>query len=207
MSKSVYEEDRKLAQRVMRGDEKAFDAFFHLYYPRVYRFCQRRLSITDAEDVALETIRHAIRRIETYRGEAMLITWLYQVARSQVSAFYKRENKHQELVLIDDDVQVQAEVAAMASNLQDVPEAQREEEQRQHLIHFMLDSLPGNYGQVLQWKYIEGFSVEEIAEKLATTPTAIQSMLARARKAFRTTYDEIQDRVAQSPPTPLFGNE
>lgn len=203
----MYEEDRKLAQRVMRGDEKAFDAFFHLYYPRVYRFCQRRLSITDAEDVAVETIRHAIRRIETYRGEAMLITWLYKVARSQISAFYKRENKHQDLVLIDDDEQVQAEVAAMASNLQDMPESQHEEAQRQHLIHFMLDSLPGNYGQVLQWKYIEGFSVEEIAEKLATSPTAIQSMLARARKAFRTTYDEIQDRVAQNPPTPLFGNE
>ncbi len=203
----MYEEDRNLAKRLMSGDEKAFDAFFHQYYPRIYRFCQRRLSVTDAEDVALETMRQAMRRIETYRGEAMLITWLYQVARSQVSAFYKRESQHQHLVLIDDDEQVQAEVASMAAGLEQMPELLRDEEQRQHLIHFMLDSLPGDYGQVLQWKYIEGFSVDEIADKLATTPTAIQSMLARARGAFRKTYEEIHERLGKNAPTPLFSNE
>ena len=87
----MYEEDKKLAKQLIGGNERAFDAFFNEYYARVFRFCLRRVHEDDAEDIAIETMRHAIKRIETYRGEASLITWIYQVTRSQVSAHYKRQ--------------------------------------------------------------------------------------------------------------------
>ena len=45
----------------------------------------------------------------------------------------------------------------------------------------MLDRLPARYGDVLEWKYIEGRSVEEIGERLGIGQTAAQSVLARAR--------------------------
>lgn len=198
-----HHDDLVLARRLLQGREAAFNEFFHQYYARVYRFCQRRVDGTDAEDIALETLRHAIRRIETYRGEASLMTWLYQVARSQVSAHYKRHQKHQNLVLIEDDSQVQAEVAAMTMDLEAGPEALQDQAQRRHLVHFMLDSLPGDYGRVLEWKYVDEYSVEEIAHKLQATPTAIQSMLARARKAFRKAYGEISTQLADNEPIPL----
>jgi len=199
----VHKEDLKLAKRLMRGDERAFDVFFHRYHPRIYRFCQRRVNEADAEGIAVETLRQGMRRIETYRGEASLMAWLYQVARSQLSAHYKREKKHHHLTLIEDDANVQAEVEAMAMDLENSPEALRDKEQRAHLVHFMLDSLPSNYGKVLEWKYVEGFSVDEIAEKLDASPTAIQSMLARARTAFRKTYQDISQQLAENSPVPL----
>ena len=190
----MYDQDKRLVKRILRGEQKAFDEFFTDHYPRIYRYCRRRLPEADAEDVAVESMRQGLRRIETYRGEAQLITWLYQVARSQLSAHYKRQQKHRNLVLIEDDDAVRAEVEAMASELEAQPEQAREQQQRQHLIHYMLDSLPGNYGRVLHWKYIDGYSVDEIAERLTTSPTAIQSMLARARNAFRKTYDQINQQ-------------
>ena len=49
----------------------------------------------------------------------------------------------------------------------------------------MLDRLPGRYGDALEWKYIEGHSVEEIGQRLGIGHTAAQSLLARARVAFR----------------------
>ena len=199
----MHKEDLQLAKRLLNGQEKAFDEFFHQYYARIFRFCRRRADEPDAEEIALETLRHAIQRIETYRGEASLLTWLYQVARSQVSAHYKRHRKHQNLVLIEDDPQIQAEVAAMAIDLGDTPEALRDMQQRQHLVHYMLDSLPGDYGRVLEWKYVEEFSVEEIAAKLESTPTAIQSMLARARTAFRKAYADISAQLADGTPLQL----
>jgi len=199
----VHKEDLKLAKRLTQGDERAFDAFFHLYHPRVYRFCQRRVSLADAEGIAVETLRQAMRRIETYRGEASLTTWLYQVARSQLSAHYKREHKHRHLTLIEDEAGVQAEVEAMTTELENTPEALRDQEQRTHLVHFMLDSLPSNYGKVLEWKYVDGYSVDEIAGKLDTSSTAIQSMLARARAAFRKTYSDISARLADNAYAPI----
>lgn len=187
----MYDDDLNLARRLLDGDEKAFDAFFDAYYDRVYRFCLRRLTRQDAEDAALEAMRQAIRRIETYRGEALLVTWLFQVARSQISALYRRERKHRSLVLLEDDPAVQQEVEQMAEQLAENPEAAQESQRHRELVHFLLDSLPGNYGQVLQWKYMDGYSVDEIASRLDASPTSIQSMLARARKAFRGAYGNV----------------
>jgi RNA polymerase sigma-70 factor (ECF subfamily) len=186
-------EDRQLARRVLKGEEAAFDTFFSRYYVRAYRYCQRRAADDDAEEIAMEAIRQAIRRIETYRGEASLMTWIYQIVRRQLSAHYKRERKHENLVLIDDNEFVQAEVEAMSADLSRSPEALTEAHQHTQLVHLMLDYLPGNYGRILEWKYIEGYNVTEIAERLNTTPTAIQSMLARARTAFKDSYENLRE--------------
>jgi RNA polymerase sigma-70 factor (ECF subfamily) len=201
----VHKEDLKLAKQLLSGNEQVFETFFNQYYVRVYRFCLRRVNENEAEDIALETMRQAMRRIETYRGEASLLAWVYQVARSQVSAFYKRAQKHKDLLLIEDDLQVQAQVEAMSSELSADPEASRDQQQHANLIHYMLDSLPGDYGRILEWKYVEGWSVEEIAQRLESSPTAIQSMLARARTAFRNAYEQISQSAEQTNVVP-FGS-
>ena len=53
------------------------------------------------------------------------------------------------------------------------------------LVHATLDHLPGRYGEALEWRYIEGLSVPEIAERLDLGYKATESVLSRARKAFR----------------------
>ena len=52
-------------------------------------------------------------------------------------------------------------------------------------VQVTLDSLPPRYGNALEWKYIEGLSVKEIADRLAVGPKAAESILTRARQAFR----------------------
>ena len=52
-------------------------------------------------------------------------------------------------------------------------------------VRVTLDLLPRPYGDVLTWKYIEGLSVVEIAERLGSTAKAAESLLTRARVAFR----------------------
>ena len=52
-------------------------------------------------------------------------------------------------------------------------------------MQLVLDHLPGHYGDVLEWKYVQGLSVNEIAERLNTRRKAAESLLTRAREAFR----------------------
>jgi RNA polymerase sigma-70 factor (ECF subfamily) len=54
-----------------------------------------------------------------------------------------------------------------------------------------LDRLPPKYGNVLEWKYIEGYSVSEIAGKLDLGNEATQSLLARAKRAFGDVYGSL----------------
>lgn len=196
-----YIEDLALVKRMLRGEQPAFDTFFDRYYTRVYRYCCRRASQADAEEIAMRTMEQAMRRIETYRGEAALLTWIYQVTRSQLSAFFKREKKHEVQVLVDDDAGIRDDLEHMAADLQLTPQQIIETDQHTRLVHLMLDYLPGDYGQMLEWKYIEGYSVDEIAKKLNMTPIAVQSALARSRKAFKEAYDKIMgsDNVVPLP--------
>ena len=53
------------------------------------------------------------------------------------------------------------------------------------IVEATLDSLPGRYGEVLEWKYIDGLSVAEIASRLDVGAKAAESLLTRAREAFR----------------------
>ena len=48
-----------------------------------------------------------------------------------------------------------------------------------------LDHLPPRYGHALEWKYIEGLSVDEVARRLGLGYKAAESLLTRARQAFR----------------------
>ena len=55
----------------------------------------------------------------------------------------------------------------------------------ERLVQVILDHLPGHYGDVLEWKYVQGLSVGEIAARLHVGPKAAESLLTRARDAFR----------------------
>lgn len=192
----MYEEDKQLVKQVLSGKEQAFKDFFDRFYSRVYRYARRRLVEQDAEEVAMEVMQLAIRYIESYRGEAALFTWILQITKRQLFRRNQQLNKHQNQLLIDDAEWVRAEVELMVADLTDTPETAQELEQRETLIHHMLDYLPADYGKILEWKYVQGLSVDEIAQQLDLTAIAVQSKLARARKAFRHHYLQLQAQWA-----------
>ena len=53
------------------------------------------------------------------------------------------------------------------------------------LVQRVLDHLPSHYADALEWKYIDEVSVQEIAQRLGVGAKAAESLLTRARRAFR----------------------
>jgi RNA polymerase sigma-70 factor (ECF subfamily) len=79
-------------------------------------------------------------------------------------------------------------VEAIAAPESDDPESNFRRLETTRLIQVALDQLPTNYGNALEWKYLYGYSVEEIAAKLGIGLEAAQSLLARAKRAFQEVY-------------------
>ena len=65
------------------------------------------------------------------------------------------------------------------------PEADLGSAELARLIKVTLDSLPIDYGDALEWKYVDGISVAEIGDRLGRSRKAAESLLNRAREAFR----------------------
>ena len=179
--------DRGLVRRMLAGDERAFDDFFEGHFPGLYRFALTRLNRDEdaAEEVAQATICKAITKLGTYRGEAALFTWLCTFCRHEISTFYKRNKLAARHVdLIEDTPEVRAALES-SSGMVEGPEKALDRAEVGRLVQVALDQLPTHYGNALEWKYLEELPVKEIALRLKLSPKAAESLLTRAREAFR----------------------
>jgi RNA polymerase sigma-70 factor (ECF subfamily) len=186
--------DQQLVQRLLEGDERAFGEFFADYFPRIYRFALPRLNRDAdlAKDVVQSTLIKAVRGLAGFRGDSALFTWLCQICRREIVDQLRRLRRRSErVVLIDDSPEVRAVLEALEAPEAGEPAQQYDAAELKRLVHAVLDRLPGRYGEALELKYIEGRSVEEIGERLALSHTAAQSLLARARVAFREAMETV----------------
>lgn len=187
-------DEQRLVRRMLDGDERAFTEFFNEYFARLYRFALPRLNgnVDSAHEVVQATLVKAMRKLETFRGEAALFTWICQICRRQIADHLRESRRHeQRVVLIEDSPRVQAALDAIQAPAGEEPEARYDQGQVRGLVRAVLDRLPARYGDALEWKYVEGLSVEEIAARLGIGTTAAQSLLARARVQFREAIENV----------------
>jgi RNA polymerase sigma-70 factor (ECF subfamily) len=181
-------DDTQLIRRMLAGEERAFTAFFEAYFPRIYRFALPRLGRNEdlAKDVVQATLIKAMRRLGDYRGDAALFTWLCQICRREIADHVRSQRRQSDkVVLIEDSEEVRAALESIEAPSGDDPLRRADAAELTRLVHAVLDRLPSRYGEALEWKYVEGRSVEEIGDRLGIGHTAAQSLLARARVAFR----------------------
>jgi RNA polymerase sigma-70 factor (ECF subfamily) len=181
-------DDRELVQQMLAGDERAFGEFFTTYFPRIFRFALPRLNRDHdtAKDVVQATLVKAMRKLGDYRGEAAIFTWLCQICRREIADHVRSQRRRSDkVVLIEDSAEVRAALESIEAPASDDPLKRCDGAELQRLVHAVLDRLPNRYGEALEWKYVEGRSVEEIGDRLGIGHTAAQSLLARARVAFR----------------------
>jgi RNA polymerase sigma-70 factor (ECF subfamily) len=194
-------DDRALVARMLAGEEQAFEEFFEGYFPGLYRFALARTGrdAEAAEEVVQAALCRAVSKLETYRGEAALFTWLCTFCRHEISAYYRRQRKSgPPVALVEETPEVRAALESLAdeSAWRAADESRRDEIAR--LVQVTLDHLPPRYGRVLEWKYLEGRPVKEIAERLDLGLKAAESLLTRAREAFRDGFAAVSSAAAGS---------
>lgn len=197
-------DDRRLVKRLLAHDREAFNVFFDGYFPRLYRFARTRIGgdPDTTKEIVQVTLTKAVRNLASYRGEAALFTWLCTICRHVIAEHEERAARDREhIVLIEDQPDVRAAVESLSAPESDDPESIFRRTERIRLIQVALDQLPTNQGNALEWKYVYGFSVEEIAAKLGVGAEAAQSVLARAKRGFQEVYGALTRGVDGDAPT------
>lgn len=186
---SAFAHDLALVRRLQRGDEAAFESFFNDYFPRLFRFAWVRAGRHDdlAEDAVQAALSRAISKFDSYRAEASLFSWLCTFVRHELFRQARGATRAQQMTeLIEDHPEAQAMLASLASGALPTDRLLRDELIRR--VHAVLDCLPQHYALCLEWKYSEGTTVEQIASRLGVGIKAAESLLTRARQAFREGY-------------------
>ncbi len=176
-----------MVDRLKEGDEQAFSEVFHLYKDLVYTLSCRLLSDKgEAMDVTQEVFLTLYRKIDKFRGECSLKTWLYRVTLNQAAnrnRWWKRRFRERTLSLSLEPGGNETPLELPA----DSPSPHRlvlSEELRQ-AIQEGLSRLPFDQRAVVALRDVEGLSYEEIAGVTGVQVGTVKSRLARGRERLR----------------------
>jgi RNA polymerase sigma-70 factor (ECF subfamily) len=124
--------------------------------------------------------------LDSFRGDASLFSWLAAICRNELADLLEvAQRDAARHVSLDSDPVGQRAASQQAGDVRQQPEEETAADERIERIDSILRRLPGRYGEMLRWKYLEDLSTETIAERLSVSHDAAQSALQRARAAFK----------------------
>lgn len=181
--------DRYWLKKLKSRHDRDFHAFFDHFFPRLYRFAFARLgSASLAEEAVQEALSRGIMKIDTYLGEAALFSWLCTITRHEVGRILKRERDNGERTLTLDDEAVIGALDSLETMIFEGPETRYEQILLARRVKLTMSILPPHYADLLEWRYLQGESVSDIATKINKSYKAVESLLSRARALFRDAF-------------------
>jgi RNA polymerase sigma-70 factor (ECF subfamily) len=165
------------------------EEIFYAYAPRVYNLARRMLGHeADAEDVTQEVLLQVIRKLDTFRGEAALTTWLNRITVNAVLLHRRKQARRRERqVNTPLEVLPEHERACAATAPRNTPEKRVMDQEIQELIENAIAQLPEIYRDVYVLADVENMPNAAVGEILHLQVPAVKSRLHRARLMMRET--------------------
>jgi RNA polymerase sigma-70 factor (ECF subfamily) len=185
--------DSAWRHRALSGEQAAVKALADAAISPLYMFCLYRVGRNRhlCEEVVQETFVQAIRKLRQYdpaRAGNNIFTWLIGLARNQIHRVLSREKAAVSLEALW--ARMDKELLQVYARLDCDPfgdEVLGREETRQ-MVNATMSQLPPHYREALEAKYVQGQSVRDIAAASGISEKAAESLLTRAREAFRATF-------------------
>ena len=179
--------EQDILDNAVHGDTAALDHVLRTIKPHVERQLLRYpVSDEDRRDLLQATLMQIVRRLGSFRAEASFSTWLFRVTANEALMLMRSRRRHRARVVEGLDWEELATLPSVNDNevVQiDLGAANRERDAR---IRDALKELPEDYRDVVVAHYHMDLGLQEIADKLAITESAVRSRLHRARTRLRT---------------------
>ena len=157
-------------------------ALFDHHFDEVYGYVAYRVApdFEAARDITQDVFLAAAESLGKFRGDSSALTWLRALARRKVADHFRRR----------------ASRGRLEESYRDVPAARDHADdlaryEQALFVGHVMRQLPADQADLLEWKYLDGLPVREIAARRGATEKATESALTRARDAFRKLYEEI----------------
>lgn len=188
---AVTSDDADLVRRTLAREGSAFRAIMQTHNRRLYRIARSILrNDSEAEDVLQEAYIRAFTRLESFRGDSSLATWLARITINEALGRLRTQRPTVDLATFEAQ-KTEAEIIQFPlTAISDDPERTMAQREILHLVEQATDNLPEVYRTVFVMRVIEGMSVEDTAELLGLRPETVKTRLHRARRLVREQLDK-----------------
>lgn len=175
-----------------KGDEQAYSEIMKLYKDSIYFMLRKMVkNEIDAEDLAIETFGKAFKRLHQYTPQHAFSTWLFKIATNNCIDFM-RKNRAQTVSLesraVDEDGN---DYGFQIADSELTPEEKAIKNQKIKVMHEVVSALKPRYRRIIELRYFEEFSYDEIASEMDIPPGTVKAQLYRAKELL---FEVLKDR-------------
>jgi len=181
--------EAQLIERCKAGDSLAFDELISAHQDRVFNTAFRLMgNYEEALDLTQEVFLNCFRKIENFKGDSALSTWLYRITVNTAKNRWKYQQSRGLNRMTSMDAPMDADDEERVKQFPDSqPTPRKVATDREAMAYFekQLDHLNEEHREVLVLRYMEELSYEEIADILGLSLGTVKSRIHRARNELR----------------------
>ncbi len=172
--------DLKVIERALNGDSRAYAELLNRYRDSVYYVMLRMISNpSDAEDLTIEAFGKAFHNLGKYVPSHAFSTWLFRIATNNCIDFMRR--KSQSPRPFDQDEGEEDEVEATVASDMIAPDELMINRETAASLNRIVKTLKPRYRRLIELRYFEDYSYEEIASELSLPIGTVKARLFRAK--------------------------
>lgn len=196
-------DDGALVALVRDGQREAFRHIMQRCNQRLFRVARAVLGEdAEAEDVLQESYMRAYNKLDTFRGDSTLATWLTSIVLNEARGRLRKRHTMVGLEQVDAATDDSHQVLRFPSKFgSEDPATSAARAQIRRLLEHAIDELPAAFRTVYMLRDVEECSTEETATSLAIKPETVKTRLHRARRLLRATlHDSLSDTMSEAFP-------
>jgi RNA polymerase sigma-70 factor (ECF subfamily) len=175
--------DKKLVERVQKGDKGAFDLLVLKYQHKIVNLVMRYVRDPElALDIAQEAFIKAYRALPRFRGDSAFYTWMYRIAVNTAKNHLAAQRRRPMDVELDLQDPEQYDLHAKLKET-DTPEGLALGNELKETVERAIAALPEDLRTAIILRELEGMSYEEIAQTMDCPVGTVRSRIFRARDA------------------------
>lgn len=188
--------DYALVERAKKGDQSAYAELMERYRESLYFMMYKMVRHTDdADDLTIEAFGKAFSRLDQYSPNFAFSTWLFKIASNNCIDFIRKKRikvTSMETGYTNDDGEV---LFIEAKNQTMDPEETIIHGQKVQHMRMLVSKLKPRYRELVEKRYFEELSYEEIAEELNLPIGTVKAQLFRARDFLANMMDKTKDSI------------
>ncbi|PKQ60383.1 RNA polymerase subunit sigma-24 [Labilibaculum filiforme] len=186
--------DYRLVLSAINGTQKAYEELFKRYKDAIFFMLLKMVNNkNDAEDLTFEAFGKAFRNIKQYSPKYAFSTWLFKIASNNCIDFLRKKKGNTISIDGKDGSDNERSISLESNTLN--PEQEFIRDQKAKIMRTEVARLKERYRRLIELRYFEEFSYEEIAKELNLPIGTVKAQLFRARELLFNTLKDSEVKI------------
>jgi RNA polymerase sigma-70 factor (ECF subfamily) len=189
-------EDYQLVQMALSGNQDAFSQILHRYKDSIAFTVGKMIKIQeDKDDIVMEAFSKAFQKLENYKADFAFSTWLYNIAINHTIDFLRKKKLETFSMNQTSQGDDGEEYELNVKDYKPDPEELFIKQQRATTMRSILEKLNPQYRQMIEYRYFDELSYEEISDKMKLPIGTVKGHLHRSKSLLYNILQKNADRI------------